>query len=142
MTRKLTVKEAKLVKAKAQGKTHVEAYKEVYSATAANSTAAQNTTKILQKPNVQEALQREMAKQGITIETIVQPVAEALKADKVHIVGNGDQAMADVVPDHSTRLNAVKIASKWMGADQQPEGGSNITNFIQINQTQKDKYAD
>lgn len=142
MAKKLTVKEAKLVKAKAQGKKHVEAWDEAgYSQNSSPETKIANTRKILSKPSVRDALHAEMAKQGITVETIVRPVADALKADKVHIVGNGDQAMAEIVPDHTTRLNAVKIASKWMGAESQPIEGTN-TNFIQVTNNYGDRYAD
>ena len=142
MAKQLKVKEAKLVKAKAKGKTHKEAYVEAGYAPTTDNGMAVNTNKVLNRPHVQEALQAEMAKQGITVETIVRPVADALKADKVHIVGNGEQAMAEIVPDHTTRLNAVKIASKWMGADQQPEGGNTNTNFIQVTNNYGDRYAD
>lgn len=142
MAKKLTVKEAKLVKAKAEGKTVLEAANEAeYLPNAKDETRRVEATRTLQKPHVKEALHAEMAKQGIDIASIVKPVKDGLVAEKVSIVGNGDQAMAEVTPDHSTRLKAVQIASKWMGVDAVSEGGT-TNNFVQIINNNKDKYAD
>lgn len=133
---KLTVKQAKFVKAKVEGKSGTQAYMEAYG-TKNKATAAVEASKTLNKPNIQEAFQQAMAAQGITIEKIVKPIADGLEAEKVHIVGNGDQAMAEVVPDHSIRLKASGMAQNILGL--KSEGGA-TTNFIQIVQTQRDQY--
>jgi phage terminase small subunit len=112
--RALTTKQRKFVKAKAEGLTGVAAAQIAYDTTDYN-TAAMIASDNLRKPNIQEAVQAEMAKQGITLEAIIRPVKEALEADKVSIVGNGEKAMAEVTPDHSVRLKAVSIASQFMG---------------------------
>lgn len=96
----------------------------------------------LNKVNVQIALQNELAKQGITIETVVKPIKDALVAEKVHIVGNGEQAMAEIVPDHTTRIAAVKVASKWMGLENSAPEEAKGNTFIQINNNKAEQYAE
>lgn len=141
MAKQLKVKEAKLVKAKAKGKTHKEAYVEAGYAPTTDNGMAVNTNKVLNRPHVQEALQAEMAKQGITLEKIIKPIKDGLEAEKVHIVGNGDQAMAEITPDHATRLKSSQMAQTILGANKNNDGGNTTNNFIQINQSQKDKYV-
>lgn len=139
---KLTVKEAKLAQAKAKGLTHDKAWDEAgYSQNSSKATKVANTQKILSKPNVQEAFQQAMAAQGITIEKIVKPIADGLEAEKVHIVGNGDQAMAEITPDHSIRLKASDMAQKLMGVKANQEGGGVNVHFHQHLEGQKDKYG-
>lgn len=140
MARELTYKQAKFVKAKAEGKSGVQAAKEAYGVSNYN-TAAVIAAENINKPNIKEALHAEMVKQGIDIASVVKPVKDGLVAEKVSIVGNGDQAMAEVTPDHSTRLKAVQIASKWMGIDA-VSGEGTTNNFIQIINNKADKYAD
>lgn len=134
---KLTVKEAKLVKGIAQGK---KKYKAAVDAGYSPNSAGVIASETLRKPNVQEALQAEMAKQGITLEKIIKPIKDGLEAEKVHIVGNGDQAMAEITPDHATRLKSSQMAQTILGANKNNDGGT-TNNFIQINQTQRDKYV-
>lgn len=123
--RPLTVKQAKFVKAKAQGLTGVAAVQEAYGLTD-YKTAAVIASQNLNKLSIQEAVQAEMAKQGITLEAIIRPVKEALEAEKVSIVGNGEQAMAEVTPDHSVRLKAVSIASQFMGINKNNDASPSI----------------
>lgn len=123
MAKQLTVKEAKLVKGVVQGKPKYKAAVEAgYSEKSARSIA----TETLKKPNIQEALQAELAKQGITLEKIIKPIKDGLEAEKVSIVGNGDEAMAEITPDHSIRLKASDMAQKLMGvkANQENPGGN------------------
>lgn len=143
MTRKLTIKEAKLVKAKVEGKTHAEAYEQAGYSLGKNNpdkVARVNASRVLAKPSVQEAFRAELKRQGITIEAVVKPIADGLKAEKVSIVGNGDQAMAEVTPDHTIRLKSSQMAQTLMGANKNSEtvGGT----FIQINNDMRSKYAD
>jgi len=134
----LTVRQARLVKATAMGKNRTEAG--LYAKPDRTPESARTwASETLQKPTVKQALYEEMARQGIDIESVVRPVADGLKADKVSIVGNGDQAMAEITPDHNIRLKSAQIASRWIGID----GGdsSNVTNiFNNIQIQQKEKY--
>lgn len=122
MTKKppISPKEARLVKAVVEGANQTEAGLAADSDRTPES-ARVWANKALQKATVQEALHMEMAKQGITLEKIVKPIADALEAEKVHIVGNGDQAMAEVMPDHSIRLKASSMAQDLMGLKKNQE---------------------
>lgn len=134
---KLTVKEQKLIKGVAAGKSQTQAAIEAgYSPRSAHELAS----KTLKKVDVQNALHMELEKQGITLDRVIKPISDALDAEKVHIVGNGDQAMADVVPDHAIRLKASGMAQTLMGINKETNQG-NTYNFVQIVQDQKDKYG-
>lgn len=135
----LTVKEAKLVKAKAQGMTNAKAYVVAGYSSTRPDVAEANARKVLGKPSVQNALHAELARQGITLEKIIKPIKDGLEAERVAIVGNGDQAMAEVTPDHSIRLKSSAMAQKLMGLDNASEGGVNI-HFHQHQADQKAKY--
>lgn len=127
---KTTVKQAKFIKGVVEGKTKRQAAKDAgYSGSP--ETLSVTASEVLKKPNVQAALHEEMARQGISIDAVVKPVADGLKAKKE--ITN--------TPDHTTRLAAVKIAAKWMGLEQQ--GETNTTyNFTQIINEKASKYAD
>lgn len=118
---KLTVKEAKLVKGIAEGKTKVQSAKDAgYSP----RSAAEIASETLKKPNVQEALQEELAKQGITIDKIMRPVTNALNSDSIDLQLKGH--------DRALKVLGVK----------QGEGGTTVNNFGTIVAEIKDKYAD
>lgn len=125
MTKKLTVKEAKLVKATVEGKNQTEAGL-IADPDRKPESARVWANETLQKPTVQEAIQKAMAAQGITPEKIVRPIADGLEAEKVHVVGNGEQAMAEVVPDHGIRIKSAQIAAQWMGMSAKEGGGTNV----------------
>ena len=136
--RTLTVKQAKLVKAKAQGKTHKEAYVEAGYAPTTDNAMMVNANRVLSKPNVQEALQAEMARQGITLEKIIKPVADALEAKK--IVTSPTEPDKEVA-DHSIRLKASSMAQTLLGANKNQEGGGTSIHFHQHIEGQKEKYG-
>lgn len=140
MAKALTVKELKLAKAKARGKKHIEAWDQAgYSQNSSNATKIANTQKILRKPNVQEALQRELQRQGITLEQAVAPIKKALNAKKVvQIEGDFFETEVD---DLDMQIKGSDRALKLMGVSSSSDGNT-TNNFIQINQTQRDKYAD
>jgi hypothetical protein len=140
-TKGLTPKQAKFIKLRAQGKTQAEAYMASYNTKGHLPTVKPRASKLERQPDIQEALQKELARQGITLETVVRPVAEGLKAEKVTIVGNGEDSMAEITPDHNIRLQSVKIASRWMGIDSPPSEGGTTNNFIQVIKEQSNKYA-
>lgn len=99
----LTLREHKLVKGVAAGKTKRQAAIDAgYSGKTPEvvSTIASNT---LKKVNVQEALHEELARQGITLEAIVKPIADGLKAK----IGK--------TPDHAIRLRSSSMAAQFLG---------------------------
>ena len=78
--KRLTVKESKLVKGVAEGKSKLKAATDAgYLPNATDETRRVEAHKTLQKPHVQEALEKALAVRGITIDKIVAPVAEALE---------------------------------------------------------------
>lgn len=82
MAKQLTVKQAKLVKAIAEGKTKTQAGLEAGYGT--NPESARVTAhEALQNPTVQQKLQQELERQGITIEQVVAPVTRALADDNI-----------------------------------------------------------
>lgn len=138
--RPLTTKQLKFVKAKAEGKTGVAAAMEAYPTlnySVANAVAVEN----MHKPSIQQALEKEMRKQGLTLESIITPVREALTAEKVSIVGNGDQAMAEITPDHSVRLTAVKIAAQFMGVGKGEQGIAPSVHFHNHTENKGGEYG-
>lgn len=141
MAKAPTVKELKLAKAKAQGKKHIEAWDQAgYSQNSSNATKIANTQKILSKPNVQEALQKELAKQGITLEQAIAPISKALKAKKVVQI-EGDFFETEV-EDLDMQIKGSDRALKLMGVTGQSEGNNVQTNFVQIINQKAEKYSD
>lgn len=135
----LSAKEITLIKALVAGKTKSEAGMLATGSTTPQSGATQ-AVRMLKSVNVQEALAVEFERQGISLSRAVKPIADALDAEKVHIVGNGEQAMADVVPDHAVRLKASQMALRLMGAEQQQEGGVSV-HFHNHQAEQKQSYG-
>jgi hypothetical protein len=136
---KITVKEAKLIRGIAEGKTRQQAALDAYDTTDP-STASAIATETLNKPKVQEALAIALEKYNITPDRTLKRVSEALDAEKVSIVGNGEEAMAEITPDHTIRLSAVKIAHNLMGVGQNKDNNGNTYNFNQVQVVHKDKY--
>jgi hypothetical protein len=142
---KLTIKQAKFVKAKAEGKTGVAAAQEAYPNLDYNSArvvASQNLAKL----NIQEALEAEFTRQGITLEAIVKPIKDGLTASKINIVrdplGGEDSAFAEETPDHSIRLKASSMAAQFIGIGRNNnEGGTTTLNFINVAKDDKGDYG-
>lgn len=137
----LSTKEIRVVRAKVKadlnGQSQQVAAQEAFPNQKPGSAAA-SMSRELKKVNVQEAVAESLIKHGITLDSALKPIADGLKAEKVHIVGNGDQAMADVVPDHSIRLKASGMALNLMGVGKQ--AGDVTMNFIQVVQDERNTY--
>ena len=102
MAKRLTVKEAKLVKGVAQGKTKRQAAIDA-GCTGTPETISVSASEVLRKPNVQEALQEELKRQGISIEQVVAPVTRALTDDSIELQLKGhDRAMKILGANHNT----------------------------------------
>lgn len=135
---KLTVKQAKFVKAKAEGKSGTEAAMIAYDTTdpkVASVISAEN----LGKPSIQNALHIAFEKQGITLDQLIEPIAKGLTATKT---GSANGAVyPSTEPDHSVRISAAKTALELMGAKNQGNG-TTINNFGTIVAEMKEDYAD
>lgn len=100
---------AKFIEAKVKGKNNTDA---ALAAGAKTKVAAYKAGYRLSKQtDIQKQLQKSFKKHNITIDGIMTVYAEAMKSEKVVIVGKGEDAFADVTPDHVTRM---KAADKFM----------------------------
>lgn len=148
MAKQLTVKQAKFVKAVAEGKPKYKAAMEAYDVTSVDS-ANQIAKENLQKTSIKEALHAELARQGITLEAVVKPIADGLKATKTTIVRDKaatpeeseNSAFAQEEADHAIRLKSSAMAQKLMGLESANDG-SVTNNFVQIINQKAEKYAD
>lgn len=127
-----------VLKGKVAGKKNVTIGAEVFpemTPGAANVTV----TRVLKNANVQEELAKAFKRKGITIDKVVQPVADGLTAEREYYTdkqGNERGGGAD----HTTRLRASSMAAQWMGIGK-AEGGETINNFIIVASDQKEKYG-
>lgn len=95
---KLTVKQMRFVKAVAEGKNKREAAMLAYDTTDPD-TASTIAKENLQRASVIEALHAELSRQGITLEKIIKPVANALNHEEVEMQLKGhDRAMRIIAP--------------------------------------------
>lgn len=121
---KLSPKQAKFVKGIADGKPNYVAALEAYdtdSPEVANAIAVEN----LQKPSIQQAIEKARIELNITPERALKPIDDALNAE-----------------DLETRLKGSDRALKIMGIVNKGEGGNTINNFGQMVMQQKGKYDD
>lgn len=138
---KLTVKQAKLVKGRAEGKTILQAANDAnYLPNAKDEVRRVEASKTLQKPYVKEALDIAFKKHGIDLDSAIAPIGKALKATKVQIHGNGEEAFAEVVEDIDLQLKGSDRALKLMGIGRDDSGST--YNFVQVINNKADKYAD
>jgi hypothetical protein len=99
------------VKGVVAGKSLIQAAKDAGYAT---STAGKRSYLILQRPLVKSALTNALERVGVTLEHIVQPIADALKATRSYV--NKDGLMVEShVPDHKIRLEASRDAVALLG---------------------------
>lgn len=139
--RKLTVKEAKLVKAKVEGKTHKEAYIEAgYSPSENERAMVSNTDKTLKKPHVKEAFEIAMAKANLTEDRLALKLSEGLDATKAVVMGKeSSDSFVDVQPDYAIRHKYLETALRVKGIGKNDE--TPTTNFIQVVKEQNNKYV-
>lgn len=136
---KLTPKQAKFVKGVAQGKPGTIAALEAYDTDNYN-TASTIAVENMQKPSVKEAIDKEMEKQGLTLEKIIAPVTKALDSTIKVKTQDGeiiDTGQADLEMQLKGHDRAVKLMS--FGQKREDAGG-NTFNFTQINNELKNKY--
>jgi hypothetical protein len=102
----------------------------------------------LKKPDVKEALQIALVRRGLTVDKVIGVVDDALIATKPNPKAppetdpeTGEKPpYNEEVPDHSIRLKAASMVSKFLGIDKSTDGTANF-NFINMSQAQRDKYG-
>ena len=138
---KLTVKQAKLVKGRAEGKTILQAANDAnYLPNAKDEVRRVEASKTLQKPYVKEALDIAFKKHGIDLDSAIAPIGKALKAKKVVQI-EGDFFETEV-EDLDMQIKGSDRALKLMGVTGQSEGNNIQTNFVQIINQKAEKYSD
>lgn len=134
--KRLTVKEQTLVNLRAQGKTRQEAYKEAYNPpkTTKASTIHGNTSKILRRPHVKDAMEKALIKHDITLDNALSPVGKALKA--THKVYNKETKEIEIIDDLDTQLKGSDRAIKLLNID----NNSGQSLHLHLHQA-RDKYG-
>src|SRR4029077_11616402 len=107
----LDKRERRFVKGVIEGKSMIQAAKDAGYAT---STAEKKSYAILQRPLVRSALTNALERVGVTLEHIVQPIADALKATKSYVSEDGLMVQSQVA-DHKIRLEAARNAVALLG---------------------------
>lgn len=139
----LTVKQTKLVEGIAQGKTKRQAGIDAgYAGTPETVSAVVSET--LKNPNVQELLLDALKDAGIDMETIISPVAKALKAKKVMRFrdAEGDYDVQTEDDDLAVQLKGHDRAVRLLGIrhDEDTAAGKVVINFITVAASQKEAY--
>jgi len=130
---KLTVKEAKLVQAKAKGLTHKQAAEAAgYSMRGKDTSIISTAGQTLNKPHVKEALNIALIKHGIDLDSSIAPIGKALHAMKQN------EFTGEITEDIKTQLMGSDRALKLMGIGQDRDGGS--THYHLHQAEQKAKY--
>ena len=120
---KLTIKEAKFVKAVAEGKSNTQAALEATGATSVNS-AKTLGHRLSTKVNVKEALDKVLAKHNINIDTAIAPIGKGLVAMKMN------EFTGEITEDLGMQLKASDRALKLMGVGQDKDSFS--AKYVQI----------
>jgi hypothetical protein len=119
--RKLTLKQRKWLKVFFQTGNQTKATLSAYNVTDPTlaSCMGSQTARLLK-----DAVRTIMEQKGLDVGCLVDRVQDATNATKIH---SSPTEPDKEIPDHTTRLKAVEIASRWLGMEQTP------TTAIQIN---------
>lgn len=104
----ITKKQAEIIKLKAKGTKQTDIAKQVYPEQTPNAGSV-SVSRQLKNANVQEALQSALAKHNITVDTAIEPIGKALKAQKQN------QFTGEITDDYTIQLNATKMALNLLG---------------------------
>lgn len=128
---RLALKEAKLVKGIAAGKTVKQAAIDArISRSTHPETARVAAYEILRRPHVAAALDKALDEAGATIKATAQTVAAALKAEKITpVTFMGAVTDEHRQPDHTTRLKGVEMswrARRLIGNGPEENGAGSV----------------
>lgn len=130
----LSIKRRKFVALKAQDVPNYKAYTQAGYKATTKHTAEVESTKLLKKPEIQEALAVELASQDINLHNSILPIAKGLKATKGYYDSQGNHIEAE---DLDLQLKASDRALKLLGIS---GGQGNVTVFATQITIDKDKY--
>ena len=123
----LDKRERKLIAGVAAGKSDIQAAKDAGYAT---STAEKKASAMLRRPLVQSELTKALERLGHTMESIVRPIADALKARKSYVHPRAG-LLESRFPDHAIRLAAADRAIRLLGGI--PKVGDSIPSASGLN---------
>ena len=133
----LDKRERKLVAGFVAGKSLTQAAKD---AGYAKSTAEKKASAILHRPLVRSELTKAMERLGHTMESIVLPIADALKARKSYVHPKAG-LLESGCPDHAIRLAAADRAVRLMGGipkvGESTPSASGLNLFISVDSGQR-----
>lgn len=134
--KQLNPKQINIIKGKVAGKKNRTIAKELMPNIDPHS-AETLVSRELKKVDVKEALAAAFEAHGITLDAAIEPIGKALKATKIVIHGNKEDAFAEEVEDLDLQLKGSDRALKLMGIGAE-QGTTN--NFIFIAKGQRAKY--
>lgn len=120
-TKDITIEEIKFIEAKAQGKSNT-ASAMVAKPHIKASSAKKAGNRLSTSANVQYVLAKALKKHKLTIDRALATYDEGLKATKTVIIGKGDDAFADQIPDVGLRMSAGDRVLKLHGITDKPKG--------------------
>ena len=139
--RPLKKTEVEFIKQKVKGKSGTEAAM-IATGTKSKDVAKTQAHRMLKNVNVQEELQKAFKRHGITLDKAIIPIADGLEATKTVIIGKDEDAFADQVPDHPTRLKASNMALGLMGFNTNNSGSGNTTNnFLKVSKDDLSEFT-
>lgn len=147
--RPLTLKRAKFVEGKLLGKTNAQAYRDAGYKASNDNVARVESSKLLNKPNVQEAFMDAMHRAGIDADVLAQTIRNGLNASKTVIVRDPgavdtdeskNSAFVQEVPDHAVRHKYLETSLKVAGLVSSDASGI-TNNFIYVSSSQEQKYG-
>jgi phage terminase small subunit len=130
MTKRLTIKQKKFVALKVQDKPNAVAYREAGYKASNNNVANVESSKLLNKPNIQEAIDTALVKLNLTPERCLKVIDNGLDAMKQN------EYTGEQTPDYGVQLKASGMALKLMGAT----GTQGNTAYVQVISLDKDSY--
>lgn len=78
---------------------------------------AKNPKKLMQSPVIENEMTILLHKHNLTLDRALKPISDALDATKVVILGNKEDAFADVIPDLDMRMRASDRVIRLLGKD-------------------------
>lgn len=113
------IKETKFIKAIAEGKSKQQAG--LIAGAKTPVAASKYANRMSKNVSVQQRIEKILKKQGITLESAIQPVADALQAQKIGYDKETGEYYEQGIADHTTRLQASKMALELLGAKNQQQ---------------------
>ncbi len=87
-----------------------------------------NSHKLTRSKAFKSAIEPLLKQNNVTLDQYIMNIGNAMQADKTVIIGKGDDAFADNVPDHAVRLQGNKQAERFLFKGDTTDPASKIDN--------------